>query len=52
MMNGQAIAAQAVGEASLRRALGEVEGPRPGGVRLEGRALATGTDRTARATRP
>lgn len=50
-MLGQAIGAQPIAEAQLRRLATEQIGPRPGGVRREEQAAAADA-RTVRATRP
>jgi hypothetical protein len=51
-MNGQAIAAHAIGEASLRRLASDISGPRPGGVREAEAKLLSAESRTTRASRP
>ena len=51
-MNGQAIAAQAIGEAVLRRLATEYGGPRPPGTREEETARSAQDPRVASATRP
>jgi hypothetical protein len=50
-VNGEALGAQAIAEAQLRRRATEQSGPRPGGVRREAQAAAP-DERIVRATRP
>ena len=51
-MNGQAIAAQPIGEAALRRFASEQCGPRPSGIRDDETARPAPDRRVASATRP
>lgn len=51
-MDGQAIAAQALGHAGPRALPTEQSGPRPAGVRADERDRPPEEIRTARATRP
>jgi len=56
-MGGEAIGAQAIGDAGLRRLASEREGPRPGGTPAgtaagERRETRAAQEQAARATRP